>query len=92
MKDFHLFIGLQALLPRLEKGGRILNIGSGLAKRGCDGLSAYGMSKAAVFLMHETMKIEFKSKVCARRILLLDTFVSRYLKPHSSAFSDVEVH
>lgn len=51
----------QSLLPHLKDGGRILNISSGLAHTPIPGMSAYGMSKAALLMMKNYFNAEFNS-------------------------------
>lgn len=46
------------LLPHLQNGGRILNISTGLAHNALPGFSAYGVSKAALYLMKEYLNTE----------------------------------
>lgn len=46
------------LLPHLQNGGRVLNISTGLAHNALPGFSAYGVSKAALYMMKEYYNIE----------------------------------
>lgn len=46
------------LLPHLKDGGRVLNISTGLAHFPMSGFSAYGISKAALYMMKEFFNAE----------------------------------
>jgi len=46
------------LLPHLKNGGRVLNISTGLAHSSLPGFSAYGVSKAALYMMKEFCNTE----------------------------------
>ena len=48
------------LLPNLKDGGRVLNISTGLAHGTLPGFSAYGVSKAALYLMKEYLNAELQ--------------------------------
>lgn len=48
------------LLPHLQNGGRVLNISTGLAHGALPGFSAYGVSKAALYLMKEYLNAELQ--------------------------------
>lgn len=52
----------QLLLPHLKNGGRVLNISTGLAHGSLPGLSAYGVSKAALYLWKDYCNAEFKEQ------------------------------
>ena len=55
--DGRLFLTLH-LLPRLQKRGRVLFVGSNSATKPRKGLTAYCVSKAASFMLHECLKLE----------------------------------
>lgn len=46
------------LLPHLQNSGRVLNISTGLAHNALHGFSAYGVSKAALYMMKEYCNTE----------------------------------
>ncbi len=50
------------LLPYLKNGGRVLNISTGLAHTPMGAMSAYGVSKAALFFWKEFCNIELKNQ------------------------------
>jgi benzil reductase ((S)-benzoin forming) len=52
----------QLLLPHLQNGGRVLNISSGLAHNTLIGMSAYGISKSALYMWKEYCNTEFEDK------------------------------
>lgn len=49
------------LLPHLKNGGRVLNISTGLAHSTLPGFSAYGVSKAALYMMKEFLNTELSN-------------------------------
>ena len=55
--DGRLFLTLH-LLPRLQQGSRVLFVGSNSATRPRKGSTAYCVSKAASFMLHECLKLE----------------------------------
>lgn len=55
------FLLTKLLLPLL-KGGRVLNISTGLAHRALPGLSAYGITKAAIYLWKEYCNAELNKE------------------------------
>ncbi len=52
----------QLLLPHLENGGRILSVSTGLAHGTLPGFSAYGVSKAALYMLKEYCNIELNDR------------------------------
>jgi NAD(P)-dependent dehydrogenase (short-subunit alcohol dehydrogenase family) len=50
------------LLPHLKNGGRVLNISTGLAHSPMPGFSAYGISKAALYMMKEFFNAELRDQ------------------------------
>lgn len=50
------------LLPYLKNGGRVLNISTGLAHGTMPGFSAYGITKAAFFMMKEYFNTELNDQ------------------------------
>lgn len=67
--EMHYLINVKAplfltrlLLPNLENGGRVLHISTGLSHKALTGMSAYGTSKAAFFLLKEYFNVEMKEK------------------------------
>jgi len=65
--DQHYLVNLKApvfltqlLLPHLKNGGRVLNISTGLAHKPMAAMSAYGISKSALFMLKEYFNVESK--------------------------------
>lgn len=58
--DGRLFLTLR-LLPRMERGSRVLFVGSNSATKPRKGSTAYCVSMAASFMLHECLKIELSS-------------------------------
>lgn len=56
------FLLIQAALPHMPRGGRIINIGSIAGKLGISALTVYGTSKAALTFMSTAMAGELASK------------------------------
>lgn len=50
------------LVPQLKDGGRVLNISTGLAHFPMAGFSAYGISKAALYMMKEFFNAELRDQ------------------------------
>ncbi|CAK8992082.1 Uncharacterized oxidoreductase C30D10.05c [Durusdinium trenchii] len=55
--DAPLFL-TQKLVPEMTSGGRILHISTGAAHSAMDGWSAYCTSKAAFFMLYQSLKLE----------------------------------
>jgi NAD(P)-dependent dehydrogenase (short-subunit alcohol dehydrogenase family) len=82
------FFLTQLLLPQLKNGGRILNISTGLAHQSLPGLSAYGISKAAFYMMKEYFNAEYKDQniVCGSAMPgVVDTPIQAHLRERSNA-------
>ena len=67
--DQHYLVNMKApvfltklLLPHLKNGGRILSISSGLAHTPMAALSAYGLSKAALYMFKEYCNVELRNQ------------------------------
>ncbi|KAM0228024.1 hypothetical protein ACHAPO_011050 [Fusarium lateritium] len=56
------FLLIQAALPHMTRGGRIINVGSIAGKLGIPALTVYGTSKAALTFMSTAMAGELASK------------------------------
>ncbi|OGT42430.1 MAG: hypothetical protein A3F13_08275 [Gammaproteobacteria bacterium RIFCSPHIGHO2_12_FULL_40_19] len=52
----------QALLPHLKAGGRVLHISTGLAHNALPGFTAYGLTKAALYMLKEFGNAELKEE------------------------------
>ena len=50
----------QLLLPFLKNGGRVLHISSKLAHEPCHGIGAHCISKAALYMLYNCLKLELK--------------------------------
>jgi benzil reductase ((S)-benzoin forming) len=51
------------LLPYLKNGGRVLNVSTGLAHTPLTAMSAYGVSKSALFMLKEYFNVELKNSI-----------------------------
>jgi len=67
--DKHYLVNMKAplfltklLLPHLINGGRVLNISTGLAHKALSGLSAYGISKSALYMLKEYCNAELRNQ------------------------------
>ncbi|OAA82566.1 NAD(P)-binding domain protein [Akanthomyces lecanii RCEF 1005] len=56
------FLLIQAALPHMRRGGRIINVGSIAGKFGISMLTVYGASKAALMYLSTSMKDELAAK------------------------------
>jgi short-subunit dehydrogenase len=70
--DQHYLVNLKAptfltklLLPHLQNGGRVLSISSGLAHAPMSAMSAYGVSKSALYMLKEYCNVELKDQKIA---------------------------
>ncbi len=50
------------LLPNLKNGGRVLNVSTGLAHNSMPAMSAYGVSKSALYMWKEYCNVELKDQ------------------------------
>ena len=70
---------IQAALPHMTTGARVINISSLAGLRGIPGSSVYSASKAAIVALSEALRIELRDRgitvtvVCPGRIRLTDT-------------------
>jgi short-subunit dehydrogenase len=79
----------QLLLPHLKNGGRVLNVSSGLAHHSLPGLSAYGVSKSALYAWKEYCNAELRQQGIlfgSAMPGIVDTPIQEYLRSQESSF------
>lgn len=83
------------LLPHLKNGGRVLNISTSLAHKSMAAMSAYGVSKCALFMLKEYFNIEFKENNIAFASAMpgvVDTPIQEKMRTNDSKiFPEVEI-
>lgn len=76
------------LLPHLKNGGRILNISTGLAHYALPGFSAYGITKAALYLFKEYCNAELGNQgiTCGSAMPgIVDTPIQEHIRASDSS-------
>jgi len=93
--DQHYLVNLKApvfltklLLPHLKNGGRVLNISTGLAHAPMSAMSAYGVSKAALYMLKEYCNVELKDQEIVFASAMpgvVDTPIQEHLRSYDTA-------